>query len=122
MCDSCWSREYEGHCDRCDECVEKKELSMRPGHICAIWRSVQGDAGRIKPGYYRVKKWPMYASGMICGHAYNDAIEWIAPLDKMGREAARHCETDGGSLCESCQRSVSEANVADEATPDLTTK
>lgn len=56
MCDDCWSREYEGHCDRCEECVEKKELSMRPGHICAIWRSVQGDAGRIKPGYYRVKR------------------------------------------------------------------
>ena len=58
----------------------------------------------------------MYASGMICGHAYNDAIKWIAPLDKKGREAARYCETDGGSLCKSCQRSVLEANASDQAT------
>lgn len=107
ICDSCYREKYESACDRCDEIVEKKELEMKPGELLAFWEEVEG----LKPGYYKVLRWPIYADGMICGYIYHDALEFFAPLDEKGTAAAKDAWTPGGCLCERCRTEILQHNV-----------
>lgn len=102
ICDRCYRDKYEGECDRCGYLVEKSELKMRPGELLALWQKVQG----LKPGYYRVLHWPLYADGMISMHLFHDALEFFSPLDSKGLSAAEGAWTPGGCLCAECRKQI----------------
>lgn len=106
ICDRCHTQHFEGCCDRCSEVVEKKELAMRPGELLAFWEEVDG----LKPGYYRVLRWPIYADGMIEGFVYTENLQFVRDLDQAGLNAAEDAWTPGGSLCAEC-RGIIEASL-----------
>lgn len=95
--------EKYGDCDRCLETVLETELKMRPGELLAFWEETDG----LKPGYYRVLRWPIYMDGMIEGYVITDNLEFVAPLDAIGLEAAEDAVYPGGRLCRACQEAIS---------------
>lgn len=102
VCDRCYTEKYEGVCDRCGEIVEKKELAMNPGELTAFWEEVDG----LKPGYYRVLKWPIYMDGMIEGYVLTDNLKFVAKLDAKGKRAAKDAWTPGGRMCCACRDEI----------------
>jgi hypothetical protein len=107
LCDACYREEYEGTCDRCDEIVEKTELAMKPGELLAFWEEVDG----LKPGYYKVIRWPLYADGMINGYVYTENLQFFAALDAKGVAAAKDAWTPGGCLCAACRSEILQHNA-----------
>ena len=99
ICDACYRDEYEDECDRCGEIVAKTELAMNPGELIAFWDEVDG----LKPGYYKVLRWPIYADGMIEGYVMTENLEYAEPLDKEGERAAANAYYPGGRLCCKCR-------------------
>lgn len=114
ICDTCYTRNFEGICDRCEEIVPKKELKMRPGELLAFWEEVDG----LQPGYYRVLRWPIYADGMIEGFVYTENLQFVCALDAQGLNAAEDAYTPGGSLCEECRKAIEANLLPSPPTPD----
>lgn len=101
-CERCYGQECEGQCDRCGNFVVKDEVAMRPGELLAFWEETNG----LKPGYYRVLRWPIYMDGMITGFVLTDNLQFVLPLDDKGKLAAKDAWTPGGSLCLECRTEI----------------
>lgn len=103
-CDDCYDDLYYDYCTRCADKVEKEEIECKPGHLFGIWRGEDCD---IASGYYRVKRWPMLGGSMLgAGFFFEDAIEFVAPLDKDGEEAAERESHASGPMCEQCRAAI----------------
>lgn len=109
ICDECYQAHCEGYCDLCGNIVENTELESKPGELIAVWREAPGLCCTIEPGYYRVKRWPFYADGMIEGYLYPDAIEKVMDLDDEGRKTAEEDNTLCGILCAECRKRLEDA-------------
>lgn len=106
LCDACYDEHYRDYCGRCAEKVDTSDLDTSPGQLIGIWNTAPASGGELAPGYYRVKRRPFYVDWMIGGHFYADALEFVLPLDEMGRhqaEEAMHCS---GPLCGDCRAAL----------------
>lgn len=108
MCEGCWSEKNESVCDRCGEYCLNADFADEPGNLIAIWQKAPGAPDDLAPGYYRVKRWPIYAYWMIGGHMYSDCLERAADLDEEGRRAALDANTLCSLLCSTCRGEIEE--------------
>jgi len=118
ICERCHTEHFMDNCSRCDELVENDELDTAPGQLIAIFDAApalcQDD---LEPGYYRILKRPFFASGMIEGHFYSDALQRVADLDADGLRAASEACSIAAPLCSRCRDAV-EVLVTPNTTDD----
>ena len=120
LCDDCHEELYTKMCDRCDMTVDKTSLAARPGELIGVWEEAPADRGQtLQPGYYRVKQWPMYSSGMVEGRFFSDALVRVADLDDEGKKVANKWGVClAGPMCDTC-RSQAEKLAAEQVSAVL---
>lgn len=110
ICDDCYHDHYEGTCDLCQNIVQNTELESKPGELFAVWSEASAIGAKdLKPGYYRVKEWPMYVSDMLSASFFSESIEKIMDLDEEGQRAAQDAWTPCGKLCAECRKRLEDA-------------
>ena len=119
ICDDCYRDEYEYTCHWCEE-SEDMEHHCEVGSLFVLYESVDAQPPhsrkpwysqkryKMRPGIYRITRWPMYYDGIIEGGLYAWAFEWFGPLPEKWED-----RSDGyypcGPLCRSCQRKIKHA-------------
>lgn len=118
ICDDCYYRHYTYTCAWCEEYGDIDWL-CRVGSLFAVFKPVGAYAPYLRPGtscpwysfrdlvmrpgIYRIKRWPIYWDAMLDAGLYAEAFEWFSPLPaewaRRGGWAGYPC----GPLCEACQ-------------------
>lgn len=101
VCEECWHEEYEDYCFRCHDLCMKTELEANPGELIAVWHDIHGAYNTCKPGYYRVRRWPIYRDGMIEGHLIVEHLQYVSDLNEVAP-----CDYLAGPLCHACQTDI----------------
>lgn len=107
------SDERMGMCGRCMQFVEKEELRSEPGALLiVVSEEVTGIVGRdLRPGYYRVLRWPFYMSNMVgSGYFLPGEMQRVADLDEDGKASAEQIGYSYAPLCKECQKAVESTN------------
>lgn len=113
ICENCDNEHYRDYCEMCGEIGEKSELIASPGKLIAIFQAVPALAHNdLEPGFYRIKKWPFFADGMIEGCFYSDAVERAGDLDDRALLVAKQASYQSCPLCDSCQTHAEKIIVA----------
>lgn len=91
LCESCYRAMG---CYQCCKC-EDHDLHNGPGRMAVLTQR----EGKLRPGLYRITRWPFYADGMIEGYLFESSFEKIGELPSK-------IETNGypmGFLCQKCE-------------------
>jgi len=122
LCERCLRDKFMHTCDWCENLTDgAPEDHPAIGELMAVLEPLEGCMycgpavpwirgqyrSTMMPGIYRVKKWPIYANGIIEGYLFADAFEWFAPLPKA---LAEHHDADYDApcwvLCPECQWTI----------------
>lgn len=113
LCDGCYDEHFRDYCGRCDEKVDSADLDTSPGQLIGIWSEAPAaGSDDLAPGYYRVKRRPFFADGMITGHFYSNSLEFVAPLDDAGNRRAAEGGCLSGPLCSECRAALTNVGGA----------
>lgn len=113
ICDDCYYEEYHYPCCRCGD-LEREKLNSEgvktgePAHnMLVIYRPDEAGV-ELRPGVYRVVRWPYWTDAMLNAWVHEDCLRYLAPLEKKehyreGRAEFGYNDYPCGHLCQSCQ-------------------
>lgn len=99
ICDECYHDHFEFTCSQCEE-GEDIEHQGAIGSVTVVYEEVSGLGEKVKPGVYRITKWPYYADGVTECYLIENALTRITDVPE-GWTNADGCPC--GHLCRTCQ-------------------
>jgi len=124
ICDGCYDEHYRFTCHWCEENEDKKH-ECTIGSLFILFKPVWAQPPflrhslrplwysrrerEMRPGIYRIVRYPFYWDACLDGGLYADAFEWFGPLTSGMKKNGGYADYDCGPLCRRCQRTLKHA-------------